>query len=71
MTDGPRGWKILVATDGSKSAERAVAAATTRKANASPVAVGSRGVTGLERILLGSVTERLLAAPGISLFIGR
>ena len=31
----------------------------------------SDGVSGLERVLLGSVTERLLATPGASVFIGR
>jgi nucleotide-binding universal stress UspA family protein len=46
-------------------------AAAARKASAWLVAVGPRGVTGLERLLLGSVTERLLVAPGTSLFIGR
>lgn len=42
-----------------------------REASITLVGVGPRGVTGIERILLGSVTERLLSAPGVSLFIGR
>lgn len=63
------GWKAEAAVrSGVPSAEVQAAA---RKANASLVAVGPRGVTGLERLLLGSVTERLLFSPGISLFIGR
>ncbi len=35
------------------------------------VCVGARGATGLERLLLGSVSEGLLSVPGLSLFIGR
>lgn len=42
-----------------------------REAKASLIGAGPCGVTGLERILLGSVTEQLLSAPGISLLIGR
>jgi len=63
------GWKAeAVVRSGVPSDEVAAAA---RKASAWLVAVGPRGVTGLERLLLGSVTERLLVAPGTSLFIGR
>ncbi len=63
------GWKAEgVVRSGVPSDEVAAAA---RKASAWLVAVGPRGVTGLERLLLGSVTERLLVAPGTSLFIGR
>ena len=63
------GWKASGVVRSGVPADEVRAAA--RKANASLVAVGPRGVTGLERLLLGSVTERLLVAPGISLFIGR
>ncbi|MEK7710165.1 MAG: universal stress protein, partial [candidate division NC10 bacterium] len=63
------GWKAEAAVRSGVPTDEVLAAA--RKGNASLVAVGPRGVTGLERILLGSVTERLLVAPGISLFIGR
>jgi nucleotide-binding universal stress UspA family protein len=63
------GWKAeAVVRSGVPSDE---VAAVARRARASLVAVGPRGVTGLERLLLGSVTERLLVAPGTSLFIGR
>ena len=63
------GWNVeAVVRSGIPSAEVVAAA---RKANASLVAVGPRGVTGLARILVGSVAERLLFAQGISLFIGR
>lgn len=63
------GWKTEALVRSGIPSEEVLAMA--RKANASLVAVGPRGVTGLERLLLGSVTERLLVAPGISLFIGR
>ena len=63
------GWKAEAVVRSGVPANEVLAAA--RKANASLVAVGPRGATGLERILLGSVTERLLFSPGISLFIGR
>ncbi len=63
------GWEAEAVVRSGVPADQVRAAA--RKANASLVAVGPRGVTGLERLLLGSVTERLLVAPGISLFIGR
>lgn len=62
-------WKAeAVVRSGVPSAEVTTAA---RKANASLVGIGPRGVTGLDRILLGSVAERLLFTPGLSLFIGR
>ena len=63
------GWKAEAVVRSGVPVDEVMAVA--RKANASLVAVGPRGVTGLERILLGSVTERLLFAQGISLFIGR
>jgi nucleotide-binding universal stress UspA family protein len=63
------GWKAEAAVRSGVPTDEVLAAA--RKGSASLVGVGPRGVTGLERILLGSVTERLLVAPGISLFIGR
>ena len=63
------GWKAEAVVRSGIPSDQVLA--TARKANASLVAAGPRGVTGLERILLGSVTERLLVAPGISLFIGR
>jgi len=63
------GWKAGAVVRSGVPSDEVMAVA--RKASASLVAVGPRGVTGLERLLLGSVTERLLVAPGISLFIGR
>jgi nucleotide-binding universal stress UspA family protein len=45
--------------------------ATFTKTRATLLCVGARGATGLERLLLGSVSEALLATPGLSLFIGR
>jgi nucleotide-binding universal stress UspA family protein len=45
--------------------------ALARRLGAQLVGVGPRGITGLERLLLGSVTERLLSVHGISVFIGR
>jgi nucleotide-binding universal stress UspA family protein len=45
--------------------------ATIARTRATLVCTGARGATGLERLLLGSVSEALLAAPGFSLFIGR
>lgn len=41
------------------------------KTRATLVCAGARGATGLERLLLGSVSEALLSTPGVSLFIGR
>jgi nucleotide-binding universal stress UspA family protein len=41
------------------------------RSKASVVCLGARGHTGLERLLLGSVSEALAATPGLSLFIGR
>ena len=41
------------------------------RTKASLVCLGARGHTGLERLLLGSVSEALVATPGLSLFIGR
>jgi nucleotide-binding universal stress UspA family protein len=41
------------------------------EAGAALVGAGPRGVTGIERVLLGSVSEHLLVKSGISLFIGR
>jgi nucleotide-binding universal stress UspA family protein len=43
----------------------------TARSRATLVCLGARGATGLERLLLGSVSEALLATPGLSLFIGR
>ena len=63
------GWKAEAVVRSGIPSDQVLA--TAGKANASLVAAGPRGVTGLERLLLGSVTERLLVAPGISLFIGR
>lgn len=68
-TFGQAGWKAQAAVRVGLPTPEIVAAA--RKARASLVGVGPRGVTGLERLLLGSVTERLLFTPGLSLFIGR
>jgi nucleotide-binding universal stress UspA family protein len=41
------------------------------RSRATLVSIGARGTTGLERLLLGSVSEALLATPGLSLYIGR
>jgi nucleotide-binding universal stress UspA family protein len=63
------GWKVnsLVVAGVPVRQIKAMAA----KTRATLVCVGARGTTGLERLLLGSVSEALLATPGVSLFIGR
>ena len=45
--------------------------AMAEKFRATLVGIGARGSTGLERLLLGSVSEALVATPNLSLFIGR
>lgn len=45
--------------------------ATAEKMRATLVCIGARGSTGLERLLLGSVSEALIVTPNLSLFIGR
>jgi len=64
------GWKVdLLIRSGDPYREITAAA---REVGASLVAAGQRGVTGLKRILLGSVAEQLLLQPAsTSVFIGR
>jgi nucleotide-binding universal stress UspA family protein len=64
------GWKTEVMIRSGDPYREIVAA--TREAGAPLVAAGPRGVTGLERIVLGSVAEQLLLQRGsTSVFIGR
>jgi nucleotide-binding universal stress UspA family protein len=63
------GWKVTgVVRAGVPVREIKAMAARTR---ATLVCIGARGTSGLERLLLGSVSEALLGVPGLSLFIGR
>jgi nucleotide-binding universal stress UspA family protein len=63
------GWKVTgIVRAGVPVREIKAMAARSR---ATLVCVGARGTTGLERLLLGSVSEGLLATPGLSLYIGR
>lgn len=64
------GWKAEVMIRSGDPYREIVAA--TREVGASLVAAGQRGVTGLKRLLLGSVAEQLLTQrAGVSVFIGR
>lgn len=63
------GWKVQTSVAAGVPVRQIKAAIA--RTRATLVCSGARGATGLERLLIGSVSEALLAAPGISLFIGR
>lgn len=63
------GWKTREAVRAGAPSVEIIALA--RRSGAQLAGVGPRGVTRIEQILLGSVTDRLLFASGISVFIGR
>jgi len=64
------GWKVGVMVRSGDPYREIVA--TAREVKASLVAAGSRGVTGLERILVGSVADQLLThRANLSVLIGR
>jgi nucleotide-binding universal stress UspA family protein len=63
------GWKVQTSVVPGVPATEIKAMFT--KTRATLACVGARGATGLERLLLGSVSEALLGTPGMSLFIGR
>ncbi len=66
---GDAGWDADGAVRSGAPFREVIAMA--RKVGAALVGAGPRGVTGIERVLLGSVSEHLLTKSGISLFIGR
>ncbi|HYN10651.1 MAG TPA: universal stress protein [Vicinamibacterales bacterium] len=63
------GWKVNVVVRAGVPVREIKAMAA--RSRATLVCIGARGTTGLERLLLGSVSEALLSTPGLSLFIGR